>query len=1013
MSMTAPRTSHNQRNTFHNEDSARLEEMLRSRIQGEVRFDDGSRALYATDASNYRQVPIGVVVPKTIEDVVETVACCREVGAPVLARGGGTSLAGQCCNVAVVIDYSKYLNTIVSVDIDKKEMTVLPGIILDDCNKAVEPHHLRVGPDPATHNHCTIGGMIGNNSCGMHAQYAGKMEANIIEMEVLLYDGTRMTVGETPPDVLDAKIRAGGREGEIYRQLRDLRDRYADQIRERYPDIPRRVSGYNLPDLLPEKNFNLARALVGTESTCVLVLKARLRLVPDPPGKVLLVLGYPSVYEAADHVPDLLPFKPLALEGMDDRLIDYMETKHIYLSDVAKLPPGKGWLIVQFGADTREEARERALRAIAALQKKPDAPHAKIVESAEEEQHIWKVRESGLGATAFVPDHPDTFPGWEDSAVPVDKLGGYLRDLRALFDRYGFDAALYGHFGQACVHCRIPFNFRTDEGINQYLTFMDEATDLCVRYGGSFSGEHGDGQSKAMFLPKMFGNELVMAMNEFKSIWDPRWRMNPGKIARPFTVTQNLRMGPDYEPREPRTHFSFAVDRFSFARATQRCVGVGKCRRLEGENVNDGTMCPSFMVTREEKHSTRGRTHLLFEMLNNHGPLGQDWHNEPVKEALDLCLACKGCKGDCPVNVDMATYKAEFLSHYYEGRLRPASAYSMGLIYWWARLASLAPWLANLLGQVPLLKTLGGLTPERPAPKFASQTLKDWFRGHKTANPHGKRVLLWADTFNNHFHTQTGKDAVYVLERLGYRVEMPQASLCCGRPLYDYGFLDKAKALLVEILDGLQQEITDGTPIVGLEPSCVAVFRDELPDMLHDDPRAKKLSKQVFVLSEFLQQADKEDTLPRLERKAIVQGHCHHKAVIGFKDEEDILERLGLEYSIPEKGCCGLAGSFGFEKNHYDISMRIGEQHLLPAVRNASADTLLIADGFSCRTQIEQGTGRLPMHLASVLAMAYRKQDARLDGKGRRKEQPDLQPALVAVGALAAGLIVSRLLRRR
>ncbi|HEY4002246.1 MAG TPA: FAD-linked oxidase C-terminal domain-containing protein [Candidatus Xenobia bacterium] len=993
--------THNRRHAFKNEDRAQLETMLRERLEGEVRFEDGDRALYATDASNYRQVPIGVVVPRTVEDVVWTVACCRAVGAPVLARGGGTSLAGQCCNVAVVLDFTKYLNRVISVDPDGMEMVVEPGIVLDQANKAVEQFGLRIGPDPATHDHCTIGGMIGNNSCGMHAQYAGKMEDNIIEMDVLLYDGTRMTVGQTPPDVLAGKLAAGGREGEIYRQLRDLRDRYAPLIRSRYPKIPRRVSGYNLPELLPERHFDLARALVGTESTCAIVLRAQVRLVPDPPYKALLVLGYPSICEAGDHVPEIVKFRPLALEGMDDRLIQDMEKKGMFLTDVAKLPPGKGWLVVQFGGDTEEEARGRARTCKDGIQ----APGltSTLVDKASQEKHIWRVREAGLGATAFIPGHADTFEGWEDSAVPVEKLGSYLRDLRKLFDKYGFDSSTYGHFGQACVHCRIPFNFRTNDGVNQYLAFMDEATDLVVRYGGSFSGEHGDGQSKAMFLPKMYGPELVTAMNEFKAIWDPEDKLNPRKIARPYRVDENLRLGPEYRPHDPHTHFAFAADGFSFAHASQRCVGVGKCRRWEGEE-DDGTMCPSFMVTHEEKHSTRGRAHLLFEMLHNQGAIHEGWKSEAVKDALDLCLACKGCKGDCPVNVDMANYKAEFLSHYYEGRVRPRAAYSMGLIYWWARLASMAPWLVNLLGIVPGAKALAGVAPQRSLPKFAPRTFKAWFRTHAPAT--GEPVLLWVDTFVNHFHPETGQDAVFVLEKLGYRVEVPEMSLCCGRPLYDWGMLDTAKGLLTEVVDALQPYIEAGTPIVGLEPSCVAVFRDELPELLHGDGRAHKLSQQVLVLSEFLQKYVPDTKLPRLGRKALLHGHCHQKAVMKMTAAEAALEKLGVEVSVPEPGCCGMAGSFGFEEEHYDISMKIGEQRLLPAVRKAPSDTLVLADGFSCRTQIEQGTGRRPIHLATLLAMALGKQPPQ--AVRRPPVAPILALAAVAAGYWLAGRVTGK-----
>src|SRR5579884_2129471 len=689
--------------------AAALAAELAATVRGEVRFDDGSRALYAADASNYRQVPIGVVLPRNADDVVATVAAARRHGAPILARGGGTSLAGQCCNVAVVLDFSKYMNRIVALDPERRQARIEPGLVLDDLRNAAEQHHLTFGPDPATHNHCTLGGMIGNNSCGVHALMAGKTDDNVDELEVLTYDGLRLRVGPTSDDELARIIAEGGRRGQIYAGLKALRDRYADEIRRRYPHIPRRVSGYNLEQLLPENGFHVARALVGSECTCVVVLEATARLVPSPPERTLVVLGYPDIYSAADHVPWLLESKPIGLEAFDGRLVEYMRRNGLHVSDLRLLPKGNGWLLVEYGGETRAEADDRARAMLDALKQQPHPPQAKRYDDPADEALVWQIRESALGATAYVPGLPRTWPGWEDSAVGPDKLGAYLRDLRQLFDRYGYGCSLYGHFGQGCVHVRVDFDLVTAAGIAKFRRFMGDATDLVLRYGGSLSGEHGDGQSRAEFLPKMFGPELMQAFREFKCLWDPDGKMNPGKVVEPYRVDRNLRLGTDYEPAQPRTHFSFPDDEGSLAQATLRCVGVGKCRREGG-----GTMCPSYMVTREEMHSTRGRAHLLFEMLRG-DVIADGWKSEHVKEALDLCLACKGCKGDCPVNVDMATYKAEFLSHYYAGRLRPRSAYAMGLIPWWARLASLAPDVANFFSQTPglsrLSKFLGGISP--------------------------------------------------------------------------------------------------------------------------------------------------------------------------------------------------------------------------------------------------------------------------------------------------------------
>ena len=956
-------------------DAAGLAAELRKRVRGEVRFDNGSRALYATDGSNYRQVPIGVVIPKDTDDIVETVSAARRHGAPVLARGGGTSLAGQCCNVAVVMDLSKYMHHIIELDSVNKRARVEPGLVLDDLRDAAEQHHLTFGPDPSTHNHCTLGGMIGNNSCGVHSVMAGKTDDNVEELEILTYDGLRMRVGKTDELELARMIREPGRRAEIYTKLKALRDQYADLIRKRFPDIPRRVSGYNLPWLLPEQGFHVARSLVGSECTCVTVLEATVRLVPSPPGRSLLVLGYPDVYTAGDHIMEVLAQKPIALEGLDNNLVEDMKKKRLHPEDIKLLPDGRGWLLVEFGGENKREADDRARTLMEVLNKHPNAPSMKLFDDPEQERTIWIVRRSGLGATARVPGAKDTWEGWEDSAVPPEKLGNYLRDLRRLLDGYGYACALYGHFGQGCVHTRIDFDLITKAGIEKYRSFIHKAADLVIGYGGSLSGEHGDGQSRGELLPKMFGPELMQVFLKFKSIWDPDWKMNPGKVIDAYRADENLRLGIDYHPRQLETHFQFpGDDKGSFSRATLRCVGVGECRR---ETV--GTMCPSYRVTREEMHSTRGRAHLLFEMLEGN-PLKEGWRDEHVKEALDLCLACKGCKGDCPMQVDMATYKAEFLSHYYENRLRPRHAYSMGLIYWWARIAALMPAIVNFFTQMPLmstaLKRLGGIAPQRRIPVFAPQTFKQWFRTRAPRNEGNAKVILWPDTFNDHFFPEVCRAAVEVLEAAGFHILVPDQSLCCGRPLYDFGMLDTAKRLLREILDGLRPEIEAGIPVVGLEPSCVSVFRDELTELFPNDEDAKRLSARSYLLTEFLEQFVDDYRPPPLKRKAVVHGHCHRKALMGLNDEKNIFAKLGLEYELLDSGCCGMAGSFGFEDGHYDVSMKVGELVLLPAVRRAPKDTLIIADGFSCREQIRQATDREALHPAQVLQLALQQTPA-------------------------------------
>ena len=788
-----------------------LREQLAAELEGEVRFRPGDRAMYSTGGSNYRLVPIGVVLPKSLDDVLATIAACREHGAPVLSRGGGTSLAGQIANVAVVIDFSKYLNRILEVDPGRKLARVEPGVILDHLRNQTEAEHgLTFGPDPSTHESCTFGGMIGNNACGVHSVMSqfygpGPLTAdNVHELDVVTYRGDRFRVGRTPDEELERIIAAGGAQGEIYARLRDLRDRVGDHVRERYPRIPRRVSGYNLDRLLPEHEFDVAGALTGTESTCVTILEATVHLIESPPVRSLLIVGYDDAAVAADQVPQVLEHCPLGLEGVDDVLLEDMALVHLHEEELSLLPEGRGFLLVEFGGESKEEADAKAEALLADLRKaKRNEPTGwKLYNDPEQERHIWEVRESGLGATAFIPGKADTYEGWEDSAVPPERVGDYIRELRKLAAKYGYESALYGHYGQGCIHARWNFDLKTKEGVATFRRFLDDASDLVLSLGGSLSGEHGDGQSRAELLPKMFGEELVDAFREFKSIWDPDWKLNPGKVVDPYRISDNLRLGPDYAPIAVKTHFAYPEDGGSVAHATVRCVGIGKCRRTEG-----GVMCPSYMVLRDEKHTTRGRARILFEMLNG-DPVEDLWRNEEVFEALDLCLACKGCTNDCPVSVDIPTLKAEFLAHYYQRRLRPRHAYAFGLIDRAARVASHAPRVANFVTQTPLLaglaKTAAGMAQEREFPRFAPQTLKDWFAARTAPSESGKKVIFWADTFTNHFHTEVGVAAVEALEAAGYRVVIPDGQLCCGRPLYDYGMLRRARRYLRRVLEALR-----------------------------------------------------------------------------------------------------------------------------------------------------------------------------------------------------------------
>jgi len=993
-------------------DAKKIESRLRRSVEGEVRFDEGARSIYAYDGSIFRQVPIGAVIPKTIDDVIAAVQIAREHQAPILGRGCGTSLAGQCCNFAIVIDFSKYLNTILSLDPDAKQAVVLPGLIRDHLNDAAGKYGLMFAPDPQTHDHCTLGGMIGNNSCGTHSIDYGKTVDNTDELEILTYDGLRMRVGATSSSELERIIAQGGRRGEIYSGLKRIRDRYAETIRTGLPKIPRRVSGYNLEELLPENGFNVARALVGTESTCALTLNATVRLVHSPPYRTLVVVGFKDIPSCGYAVPFFMSHKPMAVEFFSMHVLRNLRAKEMHFGASHLLPEGgEAYVFIEFGGETQEEANAHAVPLMRDLHHQNGAMGHRELTEPHDKQSILKVREAGVGASrtwTSIGGHPG-WPNWEDAAVAPERLGDYLRDQLEVLAKHNYDPVFFGHLGQGCIHCRINFDLRTADGIKNFRGFMDDAANLVVRYGGSLSGEHGDGHGRAELWPKMFSPELMQAFREFKLLWDPGLKMNPGKLIDPYRMDQHLREGPQFQTLDLDTYFSFREDGFSFAEAAGRCFGVGQCRHTDG-----GTMCPSFMVTREEQHSTRGRSRLLNEMMRAAGTIKNRWKSSAVKEALDLCLACKGCRGDCPVRVDMATYKAEFLAHYYRGRLRPRSAYAMGLVMLWARLAARAPRLVNAASHAPVLsnaiKFAAGLAQERELPRFAEQPFTDWFRTHKTREPDSPRIILWPDTFNNFFMPQTAIAATEVLESAGFRVELPRQTLCCGRPLYDYGMLGLAKTFLKRILHVLRDDIRAGIPVVGLEPSCVAVFRDEMCNLFPHDLDAARLAKQTFTLAEFLERSGWNP--PKLHGKALVQRHCHHQAVMGFDADKKILDALGLELTVPDSGCCGMAGSFGYEAgDHYDVSMKCAERTLLPKVREASAETMLIADGFSCREQIEQNSGRTTLHLAEVLRRAIDRKPQRISASATHTNGHANGVArritLVAAGALLAGVTIA------
>jgi FAD/FMN-containing dehydrogenase/Fe-S oxidoreductase len=925
--------------------------------------------MYSADASNYRHVPIGVVEPRDADDVEAAVAVCREHGVPVLPVGARTSIGGQAVNTAVVLDFTKHMNRIVELDPDGRWARVQPGLVLDTLRDAARSHGLTFGPDPSTHNRCTLGGMIGTNACGSHSMAWGKTVDNVHALEVTTYRGDRISLGQGEP---------GPDAGGIRGALRDLRDKFADDVRSHFPDLTRRVSGYNLDQLLPENGFNLAKALVGTEGTCATLVEATVRLVEAPPHRALAVLGFPDAYLAADHVMVVREHHPLAIEGMDAGLIAALRAHHPAETASRVLPDGSGWLYVETGGTTRREA-EAAARAIATAMK-PYGATSVVVSDPQAMKALWRIREDGAGIITRGPDGGEAWPGWEDAAVPPQNFGAYLREFDALLARHNRHGAYYGHFGDGCLHVRVDFDLLTESGVADFRAFMIDAADLVVAHGGSLSGEHGDGQARAELLPRMYPPQIIAAFEEFKAIWDPDDRMNPQRVVRPAKMDDNLRVFVGMPTLRDQPELAFAGDGGSFIRATRRCLGVGKCVTASG-----GVMCPSYRATGEELHSTRGRARLLFEMAN--GQLITDgWKSPAVAEALDLCLSCKGCKRDCPVGVDMAAYKTEFLAQRYKGKLRPASHYSMGALPRWMRLVSRLPARAvdalNAAARTPLarpVKRAAGVAPERSLPPIARRSFTAMIR--RQPLEHGRsaqqndtrgRLLLWPDTFTNHFDPSIATDALAVLSALGYTVEIPPATVCCGLTWTSTGQVDTARKVLRRSLHTIAPWLAAGVPVVGLEPSCTAALRADGPELLPDEPLVSALTRGVHTFAEILAQHTDElrAAVVMPGQKALVQVHCHQHAEIGVDDDKAVLAALGVNAEILDSGCCGLAGNFGFEKGHYAVSMACAERVLLPAVRSADNDTEVLADGFSCRTQLRQAGTREPIHLAQLAARA-------------------------------------------
>ncbi|MGW0310065.1 FAD-binding and (Fe-S)-binding domain-containing protein [Streptomyces flavidovirens] len=950
-------------------DTAALARELCAAVRGDVAFDAAARALMTMDASNYRRVPLGVVAPRDAADVAAALAVCRAHGVPVVPRGGGTSIAGQATGTGVVLDFTRHMRAITDLDPETRTVVVQPGVVLDDLRAAAGAYGLTFGPDPSTHSRCTLGGMIGNNSCGSHSVAWGTTADNLYDLSVVTYGGDELRLAEGWQ---------GAPEG-----LRALVNGNLALLRTGFPELPRRISGYALDALLPENGVNLARAFCGSEGTLGVVSEATVRLVEAPGARALAVLGYAGESAAAEAAPALLPYGPLTVEGMAEDLVPEQERR--------LLPRGSAWLFVEMGGDSAAEALSRAERLVKAAQ----ALDGTVVTDPAGQRALWRVREDASGTATRMPDGSEAWPGWEDCAVPPARLGAYLRDFRSLLAEHGLRGTPYGHFGDGCIHVRIDFDLLSETGVRRFRAFSEEQAELVVAHGGSLSGEHGDGQARAELLPKMYGNELVALFGRFKDVWDPAGGMNPGVLARPARLDENLRFAV-----LPTEHvdvaFAYPHDGGDFPAAVRRCVGVAKCRTESAAGA--GVMCPSFRVTGDEQHSTRGRARLLHEMLA--GEVVTDgWRSREVRDALDLCLSCKGCRSDCPVGVDMATYKAEFLHHHYKGRLRPAAHYAMGRLPVWLRAA--APF-AGVLGAASrvrplaaLVKRLGGIAPERELPTPARTTLRSWWRARnrvvRKRSPElgTTTVVLWPDTFTNHLSPDVGRAAVRVLEAAGLRVVMPPRPLCCGLTYVSTGQLDRARAVMRRTLDGMERAA--GLPVVVLEPSCAAALKADLPELLPNDPRAAALASSVRTFAQVLEEYAPHWQPPRIDRPVAGQTHCHQHAVLGDAAEQRLRERAGLTGTL-SGGCCGLAGNFGFERGHYDVSVACAEEQLLPSVRDAAQGTELLADGFSCRTQVQQLTGLKARHLAEVLADGLA--DGSADGPARGSAEGRNRPPL-------------------
>lgn len=964
--------------------TSRLAQQLREDVEGAGipgDFEPGARAQFGYDASHFRIAPLGVAYPRNTSDVIALVSICRRLAVPVIARGSGTSMAGNAIGRGLILDFSRHMNRVLTIDPDARTAAVQPGVVLDDLQRAVRQHGLEFGPDPSSHSRATLGGMIGNDACGNHSVRHGRTVQHVVELELVLVDGSHVVAGRggvRPADPADRT--AGDRAATLNANLRELIAADLGPIRVELGRIERQVSGYQLQHLLPENGFDVARMLVGTEGTCAVVVGATLALVPTAPAALLIAVGYPDVIAAADDVPTILEFAPAAVEGLDESIVATMRSRR-GVDSVTGLPQGNAWLFVDLDGENASTVAHRADQLVQRLRDNGNLSDARVVPNAVDRASLWRVREDGAGLSARRTDGGQTWSGWEDSAVAPAELPAYLRDFRKLLADHELTGVLYGHFGAGCIHVRIDFDLRTPTGIAATGRFIREAAELVTRYHGTLSGEHGDGRSRSELLAIMYSPQMLKLFAAVKDAFDPTGLLNPGIIVNPEPATASLAPLPLTDTTSSQGRFSYPHDRNGFSDAVERCVGIARCRSDFG-----GVMCPSYRATHDENHSTRGRARALQEMLRG-DVITDGWRSPHVRDALDLCLSCKACSSDCPVGVDMATYKAEFLHHHYHGRIRPRSHYSLGWLPVLARVAGLAPSVVNGVARIGVLHralaSAGGITTHRPVPRFArGRAAKRAVRPYlATAGQHD--TVLFSDSFTSAFRPHLLADAAAVLTDADCDLHAVHGA-CCGLTWITTGQLGVAKRVLARTVKILDR--TGPAPLVVLEPSCAAALHKDLAELV-PTPAARRVAARIRTFAAAIEERlDRGWRPPPLPDQLVLQQHCHEYAVFGAATQHRVLHRLGVSSVNDATGCCGLAGNFGFEREHYDVSLRVADLALTPALNTAAARVAIAADGFSCQTQIAHlnpEDNPAPAHLAQLLSRALHTGESH-DDKGIR-----------------------------